>query len=121
MADMAEAAESPAPEKIDQAEKSVQDDILEMLDADALVHADVKDVLLNALAAVGHSDDSPQADAAPTYLSSLSVAGFRGVGPAARLELYPAPGLTVVSGRDGSGKSSFAEALELVLTGTSYR
>lgn len=27
----------------------------------------------------------------------------------------------MVSGRNGSGKSSFAEALELALTGTSYR
>jgi DNA repair exonuclease SbcCD ATPase subunit len=27
----------------------------------------------------------------------------------------------VVSGRNGSGKSSFVEALELALTGTSYR
>ncbi len=42
-------------------------------------------------------------------------------GKRTRLQLYPAHGLTVVSGRDGSGKSSFAEALELVLTGTSYR
>ena len=37
------------------------------------------------------------------------------------LDLYPSPGLMVVSGRNGSGKSSFAEALELALTGTSYR
>lgn len=109
------------PEQINQPEKSVQDDILEMLDADAKVAADVKDVVLNAVTAVGHTDDSGPAHPAATYLYSLSVAGFRGVGPAARLNLYPAPGLTVVSGRNGSGKSSFAEALELVLTGTSYR
>ena len=52
---------------------------------------------------------------------AISVAGFRGIGRQARLDLYPAPGLMVVSGRNGSGKSSFAEALELALTGTSYR
>ena len=58
---------------------------------------------------------------APTFLTTISVAGFRGIGRQARLDLYPAPGLMVVSGRNGSGKSSFAEALELALTGTSYR
>jgi hypothetical protein len=55
------------------------------------------------------------------FLSSISVAGFRGIGRQAQLKLHPAPGLTVVSGRNGSGKSSFSEALELALTGTSYR
>jgi energy-coupling factor transporter ATP-binding protein EcfA2 len=33
------------------------------------------------------------------------------------LSLQPGPGLTVVVGRNGSGKSSFAEALEVLLTG----
>ena len=63
----------------------------------------------------------PRHTAAPTFLTTISVAGFRGIGRQARLDLYPAPGLMVVSGRNGSGKSSFAEALELALTGTSYR
>lgn len=55
------------------------------------------------------------------YLSSVTVAGFRGVGPERRLDLEPRPGLTVVVGRNGSGKSSFAEAAELSLTGTVAR
>lgn len=55
------------------------------------------------------------------YLSAIEVTGFRGVGPSARLPLAPGPGLTVVAGRNGSGKSSFAEALEVALTGTTYR
>jgi recombinational DNA repair ATPase RecF len=55
------------------------------------------------------------------YLRSIRARGFRGVGPSATLDLQPGPGLTVVTGRNGSGKSSFAEAAELVLTGDSSR
>jgi len=102
-------------------EQSVHDVILEMLDEDAKAIGGVKDAVLDALAAVGDTTDTDTGSQAPTYLSSISVAGFRGIGRQARLELQPAPGLTVVSGRNGSGKSSFSEALELALTGTSYR
>ena len=57
-----------------------------------------------------------------TFLASLSVSGFRGVGKSSvKLELSPEPGLVVVTGRNGSGKSSLAEALELLLTGVSDR
>ncbi|HZO66582.1 MAG TPA: AAA family ATPase [Kribbellaceae bacterium] len=55
------------------------------------------------------------------YMSSVAVAGFRGVGPERTLALHPGPGLTLVVGRNGSGKSSFAEAIELSLTGDSAR
>jgi hypothetical protein len=55
------------------------------------------------------------------YLRSICVAGFRGIGPLACLRLQAGPGLTLVSGRNGSGKSSFAEAAELVLTGDNKR
>ena len=55
------------------------------------------------------------------FLRSVTVAGFRGVGDEATLELEPGPGLTVVVGRNGSGKSSFAEGLEVLLTGTTDR
>jgi ABC-type lipoprotein export system ATPase subunit len=55
------------------------------------------------------------------YLSSVTVAGFRGVGPRRTLTLRPRPGLTLIVGRNGSGKSSFAEAVELSLTGDSIR
>lgn len=54
---------------------------------------------------------------AGTYLKSITVEGFRGIGPSSRLELTPGPGLTLVIGRNGSGKSSFAEGLEILLTG----
>ena len=62
-------------------------------------------------------------DAEPpgTYLGALTVEGFRGVGEPAALPLNPGPGLTLVVGRNGSGKSSFAEAIEVLLTGDNRR
>jgi recombinational DNA repair ATPase RecF len=58
---------------------------------------------------------------AGAYLRSITAAGFRGVGAAATLAVEPGPGLTLVVGRNGSGKSSFAEALEVLLTGNLRR
>ena len=55
------------------------------------------------------------------YLRDITVSGFRGIGPQVRLKIPPGPGLTVVTGRNGSGKSSFAEALEVLLTGDTLR
>lgn len=67
-----------------------------------------------ARVATAVADSSPPAGA---YLRSVAVTGFRGIGPTVKLSLEPGPGLTVVCGRNGSGKSSFAEALEVLLTG----
>ncbi|HEY6548718.1 MAG TPA: ATP-binding protein, partial [Vicinamibacteria bacterium] len=64
---------------------------------------------------------APSAGPAGTFLRSVTVEGFRGIGRAQTLELAPGPGLTLVVGRNGSGKSSFAEALEVLLTGDSLR
>ena len=55
------------------------------------------------------------------YLKAITVEGFRGIGQKTTLDLPPGPGLTLVVGRNGSGKSSFAEGLELLVTGESYR
>ncbi|MFD7826478.1 AAA family ATPase [Kitasatospora sp. NPDC059803] len=55
------------------------------------------------------------------YLKSITVEGFRGIGEAATLHIPPGPGLTVVQGRNGSGKSSFAEGIEVALTGRNRR
>ncbi len=55
------------------------------------------------------------------FLRSLTVEGFRGIGPSSTLDLEPGPGLTLVVGRNGSGKSSFADGLEMLLTGETWR
>jgi recombinational DNA repair ATPase RecF len=79
--------------------------------------------LSGALAAPGGPVEPSRPSATPVgaYLRSLTVSGFRGIGPAAKLEIAPGPGLTLVVGRNGSGKSSFAEAAEVLLTGTLTR
>jgi DNA repair exonuclease SbcCD ATPase subunit len=65
--------------------------------------------------------DAPAREPLGAYLKAISVEGFRGIGLKRTLELPPGPGLTLVVGRNGSGKSSFAEALELLLTRDTYR
>lgn len=103
-------------------EESVQDVIFRLLDDDEKLDKAAKAVVLDALeSVVDQSSGTADPDRSPTFLSTIKVSGFRGIGSTANLDLHPAPGLTVVSGRNGSGKSSFAEALELALTGTSYR
>jgi energy-coupling factor transporter ATP-binding protein EcfA2 len=61
------------------------------------------------------------AESPGAYLGSITVEGFRGIGESATLPLEPGPGLTLVLGRNGSGKSSFAEAVEVLLTGDNRR
>ncbi|ASU85687.1 chromosome segregation protein SMC [Nocardiopsis gilva YIM 90087] len=56
-----------------------------------------------------------------SYLGRIEVQGFRGIGRPAQLEFPPGPGLTVIVGRNGSGKSSFAEAAQAALTGRNPR
>lgn len=55
------------------------------------------------------------------YLGAVAVTGFRGIGPRARLNLSPRPGVTLVVGRNGSGKSSVAEGIETAFTGANLR
>ncbi len=62
-----------------------------------------------------------QLTAGPAYLRSITVEGFRGIGREAKLPLNPGVGLTVVVGANGSGKSSFAEAVERLLRGSIAR
>lgn len=78
----------------------------------------VREVAVPAIASV---PAAAMAEPPGAYISSIEVEGFRGVGSAAKLSLRPGPGLTLVVGRNGSGKSSFAEGLEYLLTGCNYR
>ena len=64
------------------AEQSVHDVILELLGADDALSDEAKDVVLSALAEVsGGTDEDAETSPAPTFLSSITVSGFRGVGP----------------------------------------
>src|SRR5579884_2439283 len=55
------------------------------------------------------------------FIEAITVEGFRGIGPALTLNVTPGPGLTLVVGRNGTGKSSLSDALEVLLTGSSAR
>ncbi|MFH9470381.1 hypothetical protein ACH4LT_24340 [Streptomyces clavifer] len=86
--------------------------------------ASLRDLLLSRLADSGLTSEGQElarawlpteqeagseGGAGPVFLRSISAAGWRGIGPATTLELRPEAGLTVIAGRNGSGKSSFAE------------
>ncbi|WP_248959366.1 ATP-binding protein [Sphaerisporangium perillae] len=73
------------------------------------------------LAALGDPPPEAAGSLAGIYLRAITVAGFRGIGRPVRLELPHGNGLVVVTGRNGSGKSSFAEAVEMALTGQNSR
>jgi hypothetical protein len=115
----------------------VDEVILDLLSAD-----DVPDALASLVLAALISDDElarvaggesvtvsvtstdrreDHAEAKRAYLTSITVQGFRGIGERTELTLKPGPGLTLVTGRNGSGKSSFAEAAEIALTGDNKR
>ncbi|KIQ63147.1 hypothetical protein TR51_30735 [Kitasatospora griseola] len=81
----------------------------------------VKALVSDALGSDTNRADTTSTSSATSgrvYLSSLAVNGFRGIGPRARLSLSPRPGVNLVVGRNGSGKSSLADAIEVGFTGT---
>ncbi len=53
----------------------------------------------------------------PAPTCGRSPSAVSGIGSPATLPLLPGPGLTVVAGCNGSGKSSFAEGFEVLLNG----
>src|SRR5690348_16043194 len=114
---------------MDEAEQGLHDLLLERLLADESADDEVSGLVLAAWA--GDDDlaealaDRPSTAPDPSgsasrpphpdvFLAAVHVEGFRGIGDPATLPLRPGPGLTLVTGRNGSGKSSFAEAAELV-------
>lgn len=112
----------------------VADQLLARLD-EADLAEEVSDLVLAA--ALGQEDldaavggDRPARPTVPAveadepdrvYLDRIAVTGFRGVAETATLALDPGPGVTLVVGRNGSGKSTFAEAAEVALSGRSSR
>jgi recombinational DNA repair ATPase RecF len=86
--------------------------------ARAPLAAPVKTLLREAL---GEPDSPATATMGRVYLESVAVTGYRGIGGRARLSLIPRDGVTLVVGRNGSGKSSIAEGIETAFTGTNAR
>jgi hypothetical protein len=92
--------------------------ILAALDGDEALAAELDQASTRTQPAVRSESNTQPVRA---YLTSIEVNGFRGIGAKATLPLAAESGLIIVAGRNGSGKSSFAEAAELALTGRSYR
>jgi hypothetical protein len=88
--------------------------LLAAYDSDASLSAQLSGESVTAAARFGERVSTEPAGA---YIRSVIVSGFRGVGSSSTLEVEPGPGLTLVVGRNGSGKSSFADGLEVLLTG----
>jgi DNA replication and repair protein RecF len=61
---------------------------------------------------------SPEPRVAPVLLTRLALEDFRSYREA---ELRPEPGLTVVAGPNGSGKTNLLEAIFVAITGRSHR
>ncbi|MBF6097307.1 AAA family ATPase [Nocardia cyriacigeorgica] len=95
--------------------------VMRRLDEDPAVTADIAHTVLTALGDLESSEPTAEFGAEGIFLRAIRVRGFRGIGAETTLELAPGPGLTLVVGRNGSGKSSFAEAAELALTGGNRR
>lgn len=113
--------------------ESVETEVWELFDADtsisdatmyliaaALSSAEDFEQHLDAEVSIPRRPEAQSDDGPPplrAFLHSVTVTGFRGIGTQATLQVNPYCGITVISGRNGSGKSSFAEALEFALTG----
>ena len=55
------------------------------------------------------------------YLTRVRISNFRTYGPSFQLDLPPGPGVLVLNGMNGLGKTGFFEAIEWALTGTVQR
>jgi hypothetical protein len=81
--------EQPTAASAEQAEQSAHDVILAMDEQDPALDAAVKDAALDALAeVVGQAQDNRETRTAPTFLTSISVIGCRGIGRQARRDVY---------------------------------
>lgn len=111
------------------AEDSGLQTILSVVSQDDRLSSEEKQKLSNAVTDYPQGPDGSrstlsQLPARPrqrAYLASIAVEGFRGIGPRSDLPLEPQPGLTLIYGANGSGKSTFVEALDVLLTGSTAR
>ena len=110
------------------AEDNSLQSIQSVVSQDGRLFTEEKQVLLRALrdrdvqSNSGSTSSQPPTKPRPrAYLGSITVEGFRGIGQRADLQLEPQPGLTLIYGANGSGKSTFAEALDVLLTGSTAR
>ena len=79
--------EESAAASADQSEQSAHDVMLD--EQDPALDAAVKDAALDALAeVVGQAQDNRETRTAPTFLTSISVIGCRGIGRQARRDVY---------------------------------
>ncbi|MFJ9360773.1 AAA family ATPase [Streptomyces mirabilis] len=86
--------------------------------AETVLSEPVKVLLKDAL---GEGEAEGPSSVGRIHLASVAVTGFRGIGPRTWLNLSPRPGVNLVVGRNGSGKSSIAEGIETAFTGTNMR
>lgn len=97
------------------------DKVIDLVLAALVSEAAVDAVLADQPAAARPDPSAERISPRGAFLTRLVVRGFRGVGHETTLDLPAGPGLTVIAGRNGSGKSSLSEALECALTGTTAR
>ncbi|WP_194981060.1 AAA family ATPase [Nocardia cyriacigeorgica] len=106
----------------DSSTRRLTDLVAAALAADTTVPAAVAETVLGSFPESAGPATSGTGDTlAGMFVRSITVSGFRGIGSQARLPIQPSLGLTLVVGRNGCGKSSFAEAAEFAITGDNKR
>lgn len=72
--------------------------------------------LIRGLAGDAHGqDEGLVSESQPWWLESLTLSGFRGISEEVTCRFEASPGLTVIHGSNGTGKSSLCHALDLTL------
>ncbi|KJE20211.1 AAA domain [Frankia torreyi] len=113
---------TPAPEPAPDPQPTVMATPIAELAAARLAAAALPESAKAALREAFGAVETPAASAlGRIYLESIAVTGYRGIGAPTRLSLSASPGVTLVVGRNGSGKTSLAEGAETAFLGTNTR